>query len=404
MQKIVMFVSIVIIGFAPIFTIVGCGGLKEKSISSEFQDISLAKNNIEESLNIVETSKAYLPTIDIVPSQIKYVSNTKELQKAINMAKEGDTITLKDGFYEGVVIKNKRYLTLKSENRHKASISSSGEGAIKISNSSYINILGLEGTDATYFVFAPSWKSSVDHIYIHDCKIHDQRAGIYSGVNSHDWTVDSCEIYNLNYSYAWYSLGYHHTLQNSKLYKINNFYINIRGYFPLGELNKGDYPLYDHPPLKDREPSSYRRLDSSDWTHLVVNNIFGEGVKNFTREKFRGAGIGFYIGGKNSHDEDEYYLPPQNVIIENNIFYNNHGDGAIFMDEEYGFSQNDPSHGFPILGTVIKNNVTNENNIITIQYHPDIKMIDMRDNLEGIDDTKILKLIEEKNIKLNNFI
>ncbi len=395
MQKIVVVIFMVIVSSISMITIVGCGGHKGKSISAEFKDIPLDQKSVEK-LEIVEETKAYLPSINIISSQTKYVSNTQELQRAIDIARKGDTIILKDGSYEGIFIRDKSYLTLKAENMHKASISSDDEAAIKISNSSYINILDLEGIDSTYFVFAPSWKSSVDHIYIADCKIHDQTAGIYSGVNSHDWTVDRCEIYNLNYSYAWYSLGYHHTLQNSNLYKINNFYINIRGHFPIGELNRGDYPHYDHPPLKDRRPDSYQRLAKDDWTHLVVNNIFGEGVKNFTREKFRGAGIGFYIGGKNSNDEDEYYLPPQNVVIENNIFYNNHGDGGIFVDGEYGFNKNDPSHGFPILGTVIRNNITNEKNLLTLQCNPDIDMIEMKDNIEGMSDSEIVKIIKNK--------
>ena len=394
MQKIGTVLLIVIIGFGSAISTTGCGGHKGKIVSETAPD----KNSIEK-LDVGEVSKAYLPTINIVPSQTKYVSTTSELQIAIDGAKEGDTIIVENGSYDGVFIRDKKYLTLKSKEMHKASISSDGEAAIKISNSSYINILGFEGTDSTYFVFAPSWKSSVDHIYIADCKIHDQTAGIYSGVNSHDWTVDRCQIYDLNYSYAWYSLGYHHTLQNSMLYKINNFYLNIRGHFPIGELNSGNYPNYDNPPLKDRSSNSYQRLEAEDWTHLIINNVFGEAVEHFTRENFRGAGIGFYIGGKNANDEDEYYLPPQNVVIENNIFYNNHGSGAIFMDEEYGFSKNDASHGFPILGTVIKNNITNEKTLLTLQHNPDLGMIDMSDNVEGISESKILELMNEKKYK-----
>ncbi len=333
-------------------------------------------------------SKAYMPDIVMDEAKMIYVT-PHSLQSKIDNATDGDILILKDGHYNGVKIVGKTNLTLKAENSGKAIFTNGSEANIKIADSSYINIMGLDGSGARYFVFAPSWRAEVHHVYIGDCKIHDSMIGVYSGISSHDWTVDRCEIHDMTRSYGWYSLGYHHTLQNSVLYKINNFYINVRGYTPVGEVNSNSYPHFDHKPLKYRDPSSYERLSSDDWTHQIINNTFGREVDNFTRESHRGAGIGFYIGGKDATDEDEYYLPPQNVLIENNVFYNLHGDSAIFVDGEYGFSKNDPSHGFPILGTVIRNNVTNEKKLLTTQYDPDLSMFELTNNIEGVSNSKL---------------
>ncbi len=333
-------------------------------------------------------SKAYMPNIVMDEAKIIHVT-PRSLQSAINNATDGDVLILKDGHYNGVKIVGKTNITLKAENSKKAIFTNGSEANIKIADSSYINIIGLDGSGARYFVFAPSWRAEVHHVYIGDCNIHDSMIGVYSGISSHDWTVDRCEIHDMTRSYGWYSLGYHHTLQNSVLYKINNFYINVRGYTPIGEVNSNNYPHFDHRPLKYRDPSSYERLSSDDWTHQIINNTFGREVDHFTREKHRGAGIGFYIGGKDATDEDEYYLPPQNVLVENNVFYNLHGDSAIFVDGEYGFSKNDPSHGFPILGTVIRNNVTNEKKLLTTQYNPDLSMFELSNNMEGVSSSQL---------------
>ena len=50
------------------------------------------------------------------------------------------------------------------------------------------------------------------------------------------------------------------------------------------------------------------------------------------------------------------------------------------MDKEYGFTANDKSHGFPIFGTVIKNNMTDAKTVLTLKRKPDVRMVEMNDN------------------------
>ncbi len=321
------------------------------------------------------------------------VSDTASLQSAINNAMPYTTIVLADGVYDEIVIDSKEYLTIKAKNPLEATFANgAADNGIQITNSSYITIKDFYVNDfKNYFIFSPSWDESVDkngasqrryqagshHIYISGCEVTNQIAGIFSGANSHDWTVDRCSFHDLTRSYAWYALGYHHTLQNSLLYKIDNFYMSVRGYlasYPEGTVI---------PRISDMSDIDARRLDAGDWTHLIINNTFGIQVDNFIGEgdQDRGAGIAFYSGGKNASDgdnidEDERrYLPPQNVHVENNIFYYNHGHDGIYMNKDYGFNKNDKSHGLPILGTVLKNNVTNGKKLITTQYKPDLTMI-----------------------------
>jgi hypothetical protein len=348
----------------------------------------------------------YIPTLEVLPDQVKLVSTTKELQKAIDEAKEGDTIFVEDGKYEGVYIIDKKRLTIRAKNNLKAVFSSKNpevdSSAFKLKNSSYINIVGFEGVNSRYFVFAPSWNSEVDHIYIADCLIHNMRNGIYSGINSHDWTVDRCKFDNISPSSAWSSHGYHHTLQNSYLNSINNFTINIRGYAPIGEINKNDYPKYDNPPIKDRNPNSYHRLNSKNWTHYIRNNIFSKNVSNKVSRSCNAKSvgkdfsIGFYFGGKNSVDADKYHLSPQNVLIENNIFYTKHDYSTIFADKGFGYDINNTKHGLPILGTILKDNITDAKHILSENRLKDLSMFKLINNRADVNSSEILNLIKNR--------
>ncbi len=383
------FFKVFLLSFSMLFILIqgcGSGGGGDKS------------QNREEGIYIPSNVKMlkiepFIP--DVNRDNVKYieVSDTASLQSAIDNAEPYTTITLLDGIYDEIIIRNKQYLTIRAKNRLESSFSNKlADNGIHIENSSYITIQDFLAQDfKNYFIFSPSWKEVKDengasqrlyepashHIYISGCEIRQQVAGIFSGANSHDWTVDRCSFHDLTKSYAWYSLGYHHTLQNSLLYKIDNFYMSIRGYVAKYGENEIIPRVADIPDLNSK------RLDYGDWTHLIINNTFGVQVDNFTGEgdADRGAGIAFYVGGKNAldgedPDEDERrYLPPQNVHIENNIFYYNHGGDGIYMNKNYGFNKKDVSHGLPIFGTVLKNNVTNGRKLITTQYEPDLTMI-----------------------------
>ncbi len=346
----------------------------------------------------------FIPSLDRDNQVVINISKTEDLQQAIDNAVPYTTIVLEDGVYDEIVIRDKQYLTIKSKNKLGATLANkAADNGIQIINSSYITIQDFRVQDFhDYFVFSASWGLSADgsqrlyepgshHIYIVGCDVRFQIAGIFSGANSHDWTVDRCTFHELTGSYAWYSLGYHHTLQNSLLYKINNFYMSVRGYIPTYKV--GDVI----PRISDLSNVEEARLDYGDWTHLIINNTFGMRVDNFSGDLDRGAGVAFYAGGKNAFDgndpdEDERrYLPAQNVHVENNIFYYNHGGDGIYMNKKYGFDKSDVSHGLPILGTVLKNNITNEQKLITTQYEPSLDLVSIFATVKGSNTPEVLE-------------
>jgi hypothetical protein len=359
------------------------------SVKDSSENMNLVKRTILVKTTTPSEYELYMPSLDL-NSTIIYVSvdgnstgETNEsrtsFQNAINCASEGDTILVQAGTYEGIYFFNKHNLTIKAEEDNGVIISGEYETAINIQNSSYINIIGLEIKDMSYAVKGGNFSN---HIFLSKLHIHNTLAAIYSGYDTHDWTIDKCRIHDISFGYGWYALGYHQALLNSLMYGINNHYMMVRGHTPLGESR-------DQLPLKDRDRSSYENILKDDWTHYIVHNTFGRELDDFTRGT-RGAGVGIYAGGNSATDYDEYYLPPQNIVIANNVFSNLHEDRAIYINGEFGFDLNDSSHNEPILGTIIVNNITNEENIISLINNPDLSMINMSGNIDATVDTDIL--------------
>ena len=261
----------------------------------------------------------------------------------------------------------------------------------------HVNFIGLEimgGNEGMrQFIFSPGTKHKgiVHHIYIADVKMHELKMGIYSGLNSHDWTVDRCQFYNSRMSYLWYCMGFHQTIMNTLMY--NNTYLSLalRGHYPLDE----DYQWNGKNTLiKDRKKSF---LKKDDWTHLVMNNTFGT-VLDMTRPNKGMLGLFYDIVPEEPGKSEACYFPPQNVIIANNVFVDKGPQKKVPF---YIYASRGINTGkiYSVNGITFKNNVTSQDTMILGGNKTDISMItDMNNNIVN---AKNLKFIDEKGYNYN---
>jgi hypothetical protein len=316
--------------------------------ASKYQD-DLHDNNVDESvINKPEVkkpkpnttmdiqTKAFIPKLDFSKSdvygngQVVYVSNPKELQQSLNSAKPYTTIILKDGKYKNMNVsfpKAKHHITIKAQNRHGAILYPRGRddaSAIYLPQVSYenemihdINFVDLEVSGdggSQEFLFTPGVLYGHHHIYFKGIKMHGLFMGLYSGLSSHDWTMDGCEFYNSTASYMWYMMGYHQAVINSVMYNNSYYSLSIRGCYPPQEK----YDYYHHENNVQISSRKSHFLSSDDWTHLIANNTFGS---NFDNERLSNAHIALYYNAdEGERVSEDVYFPPQNVMIFNNAF------------------------------------------------------------------------------------
>jgi hypothetical protein len=161
----------------------------------------------------------------------------------------------------------------------------------------------------------------------------------------------------------------------------------IRGYFPLNK----NWEYNESESIELKNESDIESLPQDEWTHYVVGNFFGKGYdRNAKRAWDRGAAIAFYLG-RGNNDGDDCYLPPQNVVIERNSFYDispsiaPNGDifeGAILLDYDSGFSKERKSDIEGLIeGTIIRNNRSNVKLLKYFWQEPDLDLIQLSNNI-----------------------
>jgi hypothetical protein len=336
--------------------------------------------------------KGYYPSSQELDYQNVLHANKDNWCSVVKNAPEKTTILLEDGEYtDYCALKNKRYITIKAENKYGVTYTGDNFFLTLQDKNHHINLIGIEATTTTDTFNSGLLKvhgyADYDnhHIYVADCWIHHSGSGILTSPRNHDITVDRCLIHDIKMGYYWYAMGWHLTLSNSVLYHPENNGMVIRGHFPLNRY-------WDFEEAKTADVTKEEGLENiaeDDWTHYVVGNFFGEGYgRNAQRSWERGSAISFYIGREN-HDEDDAYLAPQNVVIEDNLFYNitpsiaPTGEvfaGAITIDGEAGFSftKTDAIDGL-ITGTILKNNTSNVP-LLKPFWNPDLSLITEKNN------------------------
>jgi hypothetical protein len=313
--------------------------------------------------------KPYVPSLDFGKRDVYgsgtvvLVSTTSELSNAIQRAVPNTTILLEDGTYENVHIrfpKGKHHITLKAEHRHQAKLIPGGwddGSAIIFSRANtkdeeihHINFIGLNvdgRNELKQFIKSEGGATySVHHVYFYGMDIHHLGMAFYSGLHSHDWTVDDSELHNSVMSHMWYMMGWHHSVQNSSIYNAVYDALVVRGYYPDGEkhtyIHDGDSSCHGNIYVKDRGARTPDNgfLAADDWTHTIINNQFTswslEGIlSRGDKNPYEGYHIGIAYetyGGDAPCGAERVYLPPQNITIAGNSLSNSGNQSGLSVD------------------------------------------------------------------------
>ncbi len=369
---------------------------RTKVLATKSISLKSSLNNIKEN-----RTKAFIPKLDFTKSdvygngQVVYVSNPNEFQQTINSAKPNTTIILRDGDYQNTRIsfpKAKHHITIKAQNRHGAVIyprGRDGSSAIylpHVSNENEmihdINFIDLEvagAGDGKEFLFTPGVQYGHHHIYFKNIKMHGLFMGLYSGLSSHDWTMDGCEFYNSSASYMWYMMGYHQAVINSVMYNNSYYSLSIRGCYPPAE--KFDYYHHENNPRIGSRSGHF--LASDDWTHLIANNTFGS---NYNKNRLVDAHIGLYYNAdEGARDSEDVYFPPKNVMIFNNVFVDS-GNGNKKMLNLMANRGINKGRSDSVDGLIIKNNFTDKRTLI--DSDTSISSVDLSTNHTSVSEDK----------------
>ncbi len=337
--------------------------------------------------------KGYYPTQNELNYENILYADKDNWCEVIQNAPSKTTILLENGEYrDACAINNKSYITIKAQNKYGVTYTGDDFFLTLEDKNHHINLLGIEATTTTDTFNSGLLKAygyghfDNHHVYVADCWIHHSGSGILTGPRNHDITVDKCLIHDIKMGYYWYALGWHLVMSNCVVYHPENNGFVARGHFPLNK-----YWDFEESATADvTTENDIENIPKDEWTHYIVGNFFGEGYgREADRSWARGSAIAFYMG-RGNHDGDDAYLPPQNVVIEDNIFYNitpsiaPNGEvfaGAITIDAEAGFSSDrkDAIAGL-IEGTVIRNNISNVVLIKSFWEKPDMRLITQSNN------------------------
>ena len=256
---------------------------------------------------------------------------------------KGKTIIALDGSHPVQLseMKNIEDVRLIAKNKGKAKLVSKGSSTIfsfkdADTNIHDFSIIGFEALNSegshnnNYFIFnsGTAVSSNVYKIYLSDMKWHDFHTVLYSGLHSHDWTIDKSIHYDSTYSYTWYMMGWHHSVINSVMYENTDHSLAIRGsYVPDEEYS---YAKGCETTIQSRMDNGEKHhLKKDDWTHLIANNTFGSNHNLYrykhsspARKSWTHITLYYKIEGGPNKSEACYY-PPQNVAIVNNVFVDN---------------------------------------------------------------------------------
>jgi len=369
-----------IMGFLVLF-LMGCNSTK--SVEREMGSFTTEQKD----------TKGYYPSYNELEYKNVLLANKDNWCEVVKNAPSQSTILLEDGEYtEYCAIRNKSYITIKAQNTYGVTYVGDNFFLTLEDKNHHINLLGIEATTTMDNVDSGLLKThgygSFDnhHVYVANCWVHHSGSAILTGPRNHDITVDKCLIHDIKVGYYWYALGWHLVMSNCVVYHPENNGMALRGHFPTNR-----FWTYEEAETADvTQEHGIENIPEDEWTHRVIRNFFGEGYgREAARNWSRGSAIAFYIG-RGNNDGDDAYLPPQNVLIEDNVFYNvtpsvaPNGEvfaGAITIDAEAGFSsQREDKIAGLIEGTIIRNNTSNVAIIKHFWEKPDFSLIQQSNN------------------------
>jgi len=306
------------------------------------------------------------------------------IENKVVIALEGTYI-----FNTTIKINNVNNVYLIAKNKGKAIFELNDDSIFEFPNSNAeihnFSIIGFKSTgngnrNDNYFIFGPGngLHYNAYNIYLSDMEWSDYSCVVYSGLHSHDWTIDKSQFYNSTYEYIWYMMGWHHTLMNTVMY--NNSYLSvvIRGSYPPNEeyIYNGSNTL-----IADR---TEHFLADDDWTHLIINNTFGS-CHNFieNHENDIHMGLWYDIPSDEAGKTEDCYFPPKNIIIANNAFIDSGklNKEAILFAASRGVNDPVKSNVASVNGIIIKNNYTDKSKLIHPFGTTDMSSVDLTSNV-----------------------
>jgi hypothetical protein len=213
----------------------------------------------------------------------KHACDFRSIQKAVNAARAGDTVRVRNGVYrEAVVIsgRKKRYLRLIGNPKHPRNV-----------------VLRAKGNQQNGVFVNDADKVTVDGFFARGYKSNGFFFTNLNGYTMNHLVARQTGVYGL---YAFNTIG--GTIRNSEAYYVND-----------GALYIGQTPPQDKP------------------VQTIVKNVAGWGSPigfsatnmryvTITKSRFYNNGVGIV---PNALDSEKYPPPERNVIVDNDIFWNN---------------------------------------------------------------------------------
>jgi hypothetical protein len=213
----------------------------------------------------------------------KHRCDFRKIQKAVNHAKAGDTIRVANGTYrEAVTIsgKKKRYLRLIGNPKHPRKVALRAKGNMQ--NAFFVN-----NAD----------KVSVNGFYARGYKSNGFFFTNVTGYDMNHLVARQTGVYGL---YAFNTIG--GTMRNSEAFYVND------GAFYIGQTPRQDKPVQ----------TIVRNV--SGWGSPIGFSATNMRYVTITKSRFYNNGVGIV---PNALDSEKFPPPEKNVIVDNDIFWNN---------------------------------------------------------------------------------
>ena len=314
---------------------------------------------------------------------------------------KGKTIIALDGTYllDRITITKLQNVNIIAKNKHKAKITGKGK------QNMFFNAINGDIRDVSIIGFEAYGDSSVSsdngfikavgsqvnkasyNIYMSDMIFRNYGVTLYSGLHSHDWTVDKSLHHTSSLSYLWYMMGWHQSVINTVFYNNSWYSLAVRGCYPMNET----YYYYEHEKnilIKDR---TKHFLADNDWTHLIANNTFGSNDQappvfgGNPRKSAKHHITIFYnipYDEQDQHMSEEVYFPMKNVLIVNNAFVDEGRDHkrGVVLSADRGVNDPNKTNVASVNGLVVANNYSNRTALEPIGNETDISTIDLSTN------------------------
>jgi Right handed beta helix region len=207
----------------------------------------------------------------------------RTIQKAVNKARAGDTVRVRNGTYrEAVTIsgKKKRYLRLIGNPKHPRKVVMRAKG--KMQNAVFVN-----NADQV----------RVDGFFARDYKSNGFFFTNVTGYTMNHLVARHTGVYGL---YAFNTIG--GTIRNSEAYYVND-----------GALYIGQTPPQD-------KPKQTIVKNVAGWGSPIGFSATNMRYVTITKSRFYNNGVGIV---PNALDSEKFPPPERNVIVDNDIFWNN---------------------------------------------------------------------------------